>query len=110
MIPGYDTQHLIDEWLLKTIFTGQDSKNDYRFNVLKAYVNAVASPLHIDHLIQRNKYERLVRKVKFPFPSSGYLEELEEKVNTILVSHKQAKKVITTRSFWRKKRLRKSES
>lgn len=102
MIPGNVTQHLIDEWLLKTIFTGQDSKNDYRFNVLKAYVNAVASPVHIDHLIQRNKYERLVRKVKFPFPSSGYLEELEEKVNTILVSHKQAKKVITTRSFWRK--------
>lgn len=102
MIPGNVTQHLIDEWLLKSAFKGRDSENDYRYNVLKSYVNAMAAPIHIDHLIRRNKYERLIKKVKFPFPTNDYLESLEEKINTILVSHKQANKIITSRSFWRK--------
>ncbi|MEN8764595.1 MAG: type II CRISPR RNA-guided endonuclease Cas9 [Polaribacter sp.] len=102
MIPGNVTQHLLDEWLLKSVFSQKNNSNDYRFNVLKAYANTVATSVHMDHLIERNKYERMIKKVKFPVPHENYLTELEERVNTLLVSHKQAKKIISTRSFWRK--------
>ncbi len=102
MTPGNVTQHLTDEWLLKSVLHQKDRTIDFRFNALKAYVNAVATSIHMEHLMKRNKYERLVKKVKFPIPHEDYLIELEEKMKTLLVSHKQVNKIITRRSFRQK--------
>ena len=102
MIPGNITQHLIDEFLLMSIFPEHKCENDYRINALKAYVNAYCTEEQILNLAQRNNYKRNLRKVKIPVPNEHYLKQLKEKIENILVSHKKIAKPISKRSFWHK--------
>ena len=100
MIPGNITQHLIDEFLLMSIFPDRKCVNDYRLNALKAYVNAYCNKEHITYLSLRNKYKRQLKKVKIPVPNEHYLSQIEDKMMAILVSHKKTSKAISKRSFW----------
>ncbi|MGB1449695.1 MAG: type II CRISPR RNA-guided endonuclease Cas9 [Flavobacteriaceae bacterium] len=100
MIPGNITQHLVDEFLLMSIFPNHKCENDYRLNALKAYVNAYCTEDHVLYLAQRNKYKRNTNKAKIPVPDDHYLSHIKEKVYAILVSHKKTSKAISKRSFW----------
>jgi len=102
MIPGNVTQHLIDECLLMSIFPDRKCVNDYRLNILKAYVNAYCEKGHISFLSQRNKYKRQLKKTKIPVPNEQYLSQIEEKLMGVLVSHRKSSKAISKRSFWHK--------
>lgn len=102
MIPGNITQHLIDEFLLMSIFPDRKCVNDYRLNILKAYVNAYCEKGHISFLSQRNKYKRQLKKTKIPVPNEQYLSQIEEKLMGVLVSHRKSSKAISKRSFWHK--------
>ena len=53
MIPGNITLHMIDEFLLMSIFPDRKCVNDYRLNALKAYVNAYCKKEHIIFLAQQ---------------------------------------------------------
>lgn len=97
MMPGNITQHIMEEWLLRNVFSDRKGEYDFRINVLKAYVNARCEPKHVLHLKERNKYLRQVKKVKFPLPNEGYLDHLEAKVKGILVSYEQSDKLFSKR-------------
>lgn len=100
VVPGNATQHFIDEWLLTTIFPNRSCDKDYRGNILRAYVNAVFTQEHLQHLARRNKYKRQDKKLKFPIPSANYLEDLKQKIHEVLISHKQSNRVVSSRSKW----------
>lgn len=102
MIPGNITQHMIDEFLLMSIFPDRKCVNDYRLNALKAYVNAYCKKEHIVFLAQQKKYQRQLKKDKISLPNEHYLSQVKEKMMSILVSHRKPAKTISKRSFWLK--------
>ena len=102
MMPGNITSQLIDEYLLMTIFPNQKCENDYRENVLKAYVNAVCTAEHVNFLAARNKYVRQQVKRNIKPAHAQYLEQLRIKMGGLLVKHKKKINVVSKRTLFHK--------
>lgn len=101
LVPGNATQHLIDEWLLIHAFPNRSTEEDFRQDILRAYVNAVCSPEHILYLASQSKYRRMTKKIKIPLPNPSYFSDLKEHIEQLLVSCKQKHNSVSSRMIWR---------
>lgn len=98
--PGQATIHFIDKWRLQHIFEPhiyEESSTDYRYKALLAYINANRSTHYLDILAQENKYLPVQHRNPFPTPYVGFRDDLEYHINSILVSHNQDQKLVSTR-------------
>lgn len=98
--PGHSTPHLIEKWRLNQLFdwkTDSEQIIDYHYAAVVAYVNANRRKSYLEILAQQNKYQPQSKKASFPIPYQGFRNDLEYKVNSILVSHKIESKLISKR-------------
>lgn len=98
--PGHATQHFIELWRLKNIFSKevyQKSQTDFRFPALLAYINANRNFEYLEALSKRNKYLKQKNKDSFPTPHDGFRDEVEYHILSILVSHKKENKLVSKR-------------
>ena len=104
--PGQATVHFIDKWRLQHIFepqTYEDTSMDFRYKALLAYINANRNKHYLEVLAQENKYAPVPHRAPFPIPYEGFRDDLEYHIHSILVSHDQDQKLISTRKHKFKK-------
>ena len=97
MIPGIISEDLIDEWMLVNTFKEKNLQYDYRVNALRAYVNAVNTKEHVLALARLNKYKRNVQLQKVPIPNSHFLEQIEKKINSLLIAVQNTHRIVSKR-------------
>ncbi|MBL6870364.1 MAG: hypothetical protein ISQ98_01430 [Flavobacteriaceae bacterium] len=98
--PGQATVHFIEKWRLQHLFDPEVYENpngDFRFKALLAYINANRSTAYLETLSQQNKYLPVNQRSSFPIPYEGFRDDLEYHIYSIRVSHKQERKLISTR-------------
>ena len=64
------------------------TRADHRHHAVDALVVAHTERKYIQHLSTYNRFDREARRVHFPLPWDNFRNNVEEKVNRILVSHK----------------------
>ncbi|MEK9565603.1 MAG: HNH endonuclease domain-containing protein [Flavobacteriaceae bacterium] len=104
--PGHSTPLLLDKWRLQKLFSPEVYENnqlDFRYHALLGYINANRSKKYIRLLAAENKYDPYAKRAAFPEPYQGFLDELEYHIHSILVSHKKANKLMTSRKHKTKK-------
>ncbi len=91
---GQSTAELRHQWGLNSILnltgTVQKNRDDHRHHAVDAIVVALTTPEHLKKLA-RSKYNPTDER--FEEPWEGFRQEAEQKVNTILVSHRATRKV-----------------
>tara|TARA_X000000950_G_scaffold249058_1_gene308618 strand:- start:2556 stop:5912 length:3357 start_codon:yes stop_codon:yes gene_type:complete len=98
--PGQATVHFIDKWRLHHLFDPEvyeEPNKDFRFKALLAYINANRNTDFLEILAQQNKYLPVNQRSSFPVPYNGFRDDLEYHIYSIRVSHKQERKLISTR-------------
>ena len=100
--PGQSTLLFIEKWRLNKLFDEAVYDNpqiDFRYIALLSYINANRTPEHIQLLATENKYNSQSKRIAFPEPYKGFRKDLEEQINSILVSHKKVNKLMTSRKL-----------
>ena len=104
--PGQSTLLFIEKLRLQKLFSPEVYENpqlDFRYHALLAFINANRSKKYIELLAEENKYHPSSKRSEFPEPYKGFLDELEYHIHSILVSHKKANKLVTSRKHKTKK-------
>lgn len=99
--PGQATANLRQKWGLNNILNPEDgskTRDDHRHHAVDALVMACTKVSFIQELSRWNRYNRIHELKDFPMPWESFREEAEKSIESILVSHKQRKQVLTIRS------------
>ncbi len=92
---GQSTSELRHQWgldnILDFIGNGQKNRDDHRHHAIDAAVTALTSPQHL-RALAASKYNRDPNQ-KFDAPWTGFRDEMAQKVNGILVSHRVTRRV-----------------
>ena len=100
--PGQSTLLFFEKWRLNKLFDPAVYENpqiDYRFPALLSYINANRTIEHIQFLTEDNKYHNSTKRNSFPEPYKGFRKDLEDQLQSILVSHKKVNKLKTSRKL-----------
>lgn len=99
---GQATAHLRRLWGLPEIINRNGSveknRDDHRHHAVDALTIAVTDVRHIQLLSRFSQFEGgLLRVPDFPFPWNGFLREAVDHISTLLVSHRNKKRLITSK-------------
>ena len=104
--PGQMTANLRVKWGLNSILDSvneEKTRNDHRHHAIDALVMACFKQGHLQEITKWNRYNRTYDLKKFPFPWEGFRQDAEKAIASILVSHKQTNRILTSRSYAIKK-------
>jgi len=92
---GITTALLRKNWGLQTILNSEDKKNraDHRHHAIDAVVVALTSPGVIKRLSRMTRGRSDVTLRGFPPPWEGFRDDVKNKIDAIVVSHKVRRKV-----------------
>ena len=98
--PGHVSEHFIEKWRLHQLFDSdvfENPQKDFRYRALLAFINANRTKAYLELLAEDNKYITLKTKKVFPEPYTGFRDDLEYQLHSILVSHKKENRLMTSR-------------
>lgn len=98
--PGRLTSQLRHLWGLNSILNPEhDSKTreDNRHHAVDALVVACTNRSILQHLSKNNRYHKEMSIERFPKPWEYFREDVENSINSILVSHRRVDRVLTKR-------------
>jgi CRISPR-associated endonuclease Csn1 len=98
--PGQMTANLRQKWGLNSILNAEENtktREDHRHHAIDALVMACGTVKHLQQLSKWNRYHRKPENNNFPLPWVGFVNNAEQAVNKILVSHKRINKILTRR-------------
>ena len=104
--PGQMTAKLRQKWGLNYILNeddGEKTREDHRHHAIDALVMATSNVSYLQELSKRNRYKKNYDLKDFPMPWEGFNNDAEKAVDSILVSHKKNKQLITVRKHITKK-------
>lgn len=101
---GQATGHLRRFWALNEILNpdgeNEKSRDDHRHHTIDAVAIAFTNDFFINLLSRNSRFEYTgrmrVEGMKMPYP--GFMEEVRDKVNTILVSYRNKKRLLTVKN------------
>jgi CRISPR-associated endonuclease Csn1 len=98
--PGQMTAVLRQKWGLNSLINEENIKTreDHRHHAIDALVLTCSKQSYLQELSKWNRYNRNSELNDFPIPWEMFRKQAETNVNSILVSHKRSKNVITVRS------------
>lgn len=99
--PGQATANLRQKWGMNNILNDENEKtrDDHRHHAIDALVMACTKVSYIQELSKWNRYQRDYELKDFPLPWTSFRKDAENAVDSILVSHKRNKKVVTVRNI-----------
>lgn len=100
--PGQMTANLRDKWGLNSILNlagDEKTRDDHRHHAVDALVMACFKQSHLQEISKWNRYNRKYGLKDFSMPWEGFRQDAEKSIKTILVSHKQTNRVLTSRSY-----------
>lgn len=106
--PGQMTAILRNKWGLNNILNpDHDTKtrDDYRHHAIDALVMACFEQSHLQEISKWNKYNRKYDLKNFPAPWENFRQDAEKAIKSILVSHKQTNRILSSRKFTVKKQF-----
>lgn len=105
--PGQLTANLRNKWGLNSILNSEDNektRSDHRHHAIDALVMACTKVAHLQEASKWNRYNRPY-DIKFPLPWETYRQDAENAINSILVSFKQMKRILSARNFTSTKQI-----
>ncbi len=94
---GQMTSTLRHLWGLNGILhdSGEKTREDHRHHAIDAVVTALSTPKALKAVSAASKYGRLdkITIEQFPMPWEGFRQDVEEKVKSIIVSHRVMRKI-----------------
>lgn len=106
---GMLTSELRHYWGLNSILNPENdvkSRDDHRHHAIDAIVVATTNNSHLKELSKWNKYQKIkdgIHNHHFREPWEGFFEDAKKSVLSILVSHKNRHRILTTRQYRCKK-------
>lgn len=104
--PGQMTSNLRHHWGLNSILNAEGdtkTREDHRHHAIDALVMACSTRSHLQELSKWNRYDRSYELNNFSMPWKSFFEDAEIAIETILVSHKKSKSILTVRTHATKK-------
>ncbi|HVA99011.1 MAG TPA: type II CRISPR RNA-guided endonuclease Cas9 [Bacteroidia bacterium] len=98
--PGQMTANLRHHWGLNKILSGDDNKtrDDHRHHAVDALVMACFTQNHLQEISKWNRYNRTYEMQAITKPWESFWIDAKTAIDTILVSHKANKRILTTRN------------
>ncbi|MCE9538243.1 MAG: type II CRISPR RNA-guided endonuclease Cas9 [Bacteroidetes bacterium] len=99
--PGQMTANLRHHWgLNKILNTVEDTKNrdDHRHHAIDALVMACFTQKHLNEISKWNRYNRTYEMAAISRPWENFWNDTKAAIDTILVSHKNKNRVLTSKN------------
>jgi CRISPR-associated endonuclease Csn1 len=104
--PGQMTANLRHKWGMNEILNNEDdskTRDDHRHHAVDALVMACSKRKYLQELSKWNRYYRSYDLKSFPMPWEGFWKDAKESIDSILVSHKKDRRVLTITNVKTKK-------
>ena len=91
----------VDKYTGEAKFDPKKNRDDHRHHAIDAIVIALTEQSYLQHLSTYNAQQKAWQRgkidstEKFPFPWSGFINDVHKKADQILISHKKHNKVLT---------------
>ncbi len=104
--PGQATAKLRHLWGMNGVLNkegDEKTRDDHRHHAVDALVVACTKRSFVQQMTKWNRYKREASNKQFELPWEAFVQDAEDAVEQILVSHRQVNRVLTTRTVVTKK-------